>query len=46
MAFIDRNYTNDQQKVYFKIRGKIREGKITNLPFVPHKYVYVKEKAS
>ena len=46
MAFIDRKYTNEQQKVYFKIRGKIREAKMTNLPFVPHKYVYAKEKAS
>ena len=46
MAFIDTQYTHDQQKVYFNIRGKVREGRITNLPFVPHKYVHEKKKAS
>ena len=46
MAFIDTKYTQDQQKVYFNIRGKVREGRITNLPFVPHKYVYESKKAS
>ena len=46
MAFIDTSYTQNQQKVFFNIRGKVREGKITNLPFVPHKYVYENKKAS